>query len=119
MTLETGLRWTARVLGFAITLLLLQFAFGGREHFQPTPFEAMGFLFFPIGLIVGFVIAWWRDGLGGLISLASVALLYGWMFARDGRFPLAPYFLIFATPAFLHLACAWQASRRRESLPSV
>jgi hypothetical protein len=112
MRLETVLSWTARVWGIASALLLLAFAFGGREHIRFTAGEAVGFLFFPIGLIVGFAVAWWRELAGGLITMGSLALFYMWLFARDGRLPAGPYFLLFAAPGILHIASALLGARK-------
>jgi hypothetical protein len=110
--MEIALRWTARVWGIASALLLLAFAFGGREHVRFTAGEAIGFLFFPIGLIVGFAVAWWRELAGGLITMGSLALFYVWLFARDGRLPAGPYFLLFAAPGILHIASALLGARK-------
>ena len=54
---EVVLRWTARAWGIASALLLLAFAFGGREHIRLTAGEAIGFLLFPVGVIAGFAVA--------------------------------------------------------------
>ncbi len=104
MQLETALRWIAHAWGVLSTLTLLAFAFGGNEALRMTAAEAVGFLCFPIGLIVGFAVAWRREGVGGLISLASLGLFYAWHASRTGVWPGGPYFLLFAAPAFLHLA---------------
>jgi hypothetical protein len=109
------LRWAARVWGIASTLLILAFAFGGLEHLRLTPGEAVGFLCFPVGVVAGFVVAWWREGLGGVIAIGSLALFYLWMFARDGRVPGGPYFLLFAAPGFLHVASALIRRQRGQS----
>src|SRR5262245_10853640 len=109
---EAVLRWVARAWGLASTLLLLAFMFGGREHFRPTANEALGLLLFPVGVVVGFAVAWRREGVGGLISLGSLALFFLWIFARDGRLRGVPYFfLLFAAPGFLHVAGALIARR--------
>lgn len=113
MRSQAVLRWIARAWGLASGLLLLAFAFGGREHVRLTAGEAVGFLFFPVGVIVGFAVAWWRELAGGLITVASLALFYLWLFARDGRWPAGPYFLLFAAPGFLHIASARLAARGR------
>src|SRR5688572_6196207 len=63
------LRWTARVWGIASTLLLLAFAFGGREHLRFSMIEAVAFLFFPLGIIAGFAVAWRRELAGGLVTI--------------------------------------------------
>jgi hypothetical protein len=106
MRLNAVLRWTARVWGVATFLLILAFVVGGRESMRPTANEAVGLLLFPIGVVVGFGIAWWREGVGGLVTVGSLALFYLWMFARDGRRPTGPYFLLFSAPGFLHTANA-------------
>jgi len=110
---EAVLRWAARAWGLASTLLILAFVFGGREHVRLTASEALGFLLFPVGVIAGFAVAWRREGVGGLITLGSLALFYAWMFARDGRFPAGPYFLLLAAPGFLHVAGALIAGHER------
>jgi len=106
------LRWVARAWGVASTLLLLAFMFGGREHLRPTANQAIGLLCFPVGVIAGFAVAWRREGVGGLITLGSLALFYVWMLARDGRFPAGPYFLLLAAPGFLHATSALIAGCR-------
>lgn len=113
MRTSTAIRWTAHALSIAGTLLLLAFTFGGRESLRFTAMEAAGFLCFPIGIVAGFVIAWRRAMLGGTVTLASLALFYGWMFARDGRIG-GPYFLAFGLPGFLYLASVYVARRERD-----
>ena len=95
---EAVLRWTARAWGVASALLLLAFAFGDREHIRLTAGEAVGFLFFPVGVIAGFAIAWLRELVGGLVTVGSLALFYLWLFAQDGRLPAGPYFLAVCRP---------------------
>jgi hypothetical protein len=108
---EAVLRWTARAWGMASALLLLAFAFGGREHLRLTAGETVGFLLFPVGVIAGFAVAWRRELAGGLITVGSLALFYLLLFARDGQLPAGPYFLLFAAPGFLHIASALLAAR--------
>lgn len=108
---EDVLRWIARVWGVLSTGLLLAFAFGGQEDFRPTASEAVGLLLFPSGVIVGFVVAWRHQGVGGLITMGSLAFFYAWHYARSGRFPTGPYFLLFAAPGAIHIASALLAKR--------
>lgn len=102
------MRWTARIWGIASALLLFAFVFGGHEHLRFTAAEAVAFLFFPVGVVVGFGIAWWRERTGALITLGSLGLFY-LVSGALGK-PLSPYFLLFAAPGFLHLASAVLAS---------
>jgi hypothetical protein len=116
MRLETALRWTARAWGLASGLLLLAFAFGGREHVRFTTDEAVGFLLFPVGVVAGFAVAWRRELAGGLVTVGSLALFFLWLFARGGRLSAGPYFLLFAAPGFLHIVSARLAARGRPSV---
>ena len=69
-------RWTGRVLSvLAIAFILLIFL-GEAVLGQSIPFtwqELIMLLFFPIGLMVGLVVAWWREALGAGITLGSLA----------------------------------------------
>src|SRR5262245_14074913 len=115
----TALSWIARILGVGIFLLLMAFMFGGRESMSPKPNELVALLFFPGGVLLGFAIAWWREGIGATVSLVSLALFYGWIFALSGRWVTGPYFLLFATPAFLHLANAITSKLREKNNPNA
>ena len=115
MKLETVLRWIARARGIASGLLLLAFAFGGRENLRFTAATATLFLFFPVGIVAGFVVAWWRELAGGLITVGSLAMFYLLVFAWNGSVPSTPFFLLFAAPGFLHVASALIAARRKRS----
>jgi hypothetical protein len=100
------LRWTARLWGIASALLLVAFAFGGGENLHFTVKTAIAFLFFPVGVVAGFMVAWWSDLAGGLITVGSLAVFYVYIFAIGGHLPTSPYFLLFAAPGFLHIAAA-------------
>jgi hypothetical protein len=123
MRLSAVLRWTARVWGIASFLFILAFVVGGAESMRPTAGEAFGLLLFPLGVVVGFAIAWWREGVGGLVSVGSLALFYLWMLGRDGRLPAGPYFLLLAAPGFLHTAnalfCRSRTTHTQEKVPSA
>jgi len=46
-----------------------------------------------LGVIVfGYLLAWWRDWLGGFISLAAFVAFYGWAFWSSGRLLGGPEF---------------------------
>lgn len=112
------LRWVARLGSIASLAMLLAFAFG--EPGRPSPSEWLGIALFPIGVSLGMVAGWWREGLGGLVTLLSLAGFYGWMFAFRHGMPVGPYFLLFSSPGLLFLACAalrrW-GSGRSPSIP--
>lgn len=96
------LRWFARIWSIASLTFFVAFIVG--EGSLPNPTEAVGLIFFPIGVAVGFVIAWWREGIGGAITVMSLGAFYIWNMILDGRLPRGPYFVLLAAPGFLFLA---------------
>ena len=109
MNLQSLIRWTARLLSLASTILLVQFAFSGGER-PPSAIEWTAIAFFPIGVVVGFAVAWRKERLGGLISLASLGAFYVVMYVRSGTLAIGPYFALFALPAplFLLASCRFR-----------
>lgn len=98
------LRWVARLGSIASLGMLAMFAFG--EQGRPSPSEWFGIALFPIGVSVGMLLGWWREWLGGLVTLLSLAAFYGWMFVFRNGIPIGPYFVMFSIPGLLFLVCA-------------
>jgi hypothetical protein len=69
----TVIRWAARI---SSILFLGGFAFMfTRWTIDPstlTTREWLSLLFFPIGASIGMILAWWKEGLGGALTLVSV-----------------------------------------------
>jgi hypothetical protein len=106
-------RWSARLLSIASTALLLLFVLGGRETLEFTIRQSLAFVFFPVGIVVGFAVAWWKEGLGGGISVVSLLIFYLiFVFLLRGNPARGMWFLVFAIPGFLFLA-AYAISRAR------
>ena len=86
--------------------------FGGQERAERaiTFAEAVGFAFFPVGILVGMALAWRYELVGGLVTVGSLAAFYIWHLAVSGDLATGPYFLIFAFPGILFLL-AWCADR--------
>lgn len=102
-----ALRRTARILSIGVVFLVALFAFGNdgvasgpiRDH------EYIGLFFFPVGIILGIIIGWKNELLGGVISTASLACFYlVYELAIMGRIPRGPWFVVFNIPGFLFLA---------------
>ena len=108
---ELSVRWLARLMSLLSLAIIALFLLA--EPFKPANVrgrEWVGFVCFPIGVMVGLIIAWWKEGLGAAISLGSLAafyLVYAWMMGSNIH---GPWFLIFSSPAFLFLI-AWLLSR--------
>jgi hypothetical protein len=108
-------RWTARVWSICSIVLLLGFVVGEGIH-PTTSGEVLGLLFFPLGITVGMVLAWWREGLGGGIAVGSLLVFYAIHFATAGALPRGWAWLAFAAPGFLFLLC-WYRSPKASELP--
>jgi hypothetical protein len=108
-------RWLARLTSLVSIGMLALFVTG--EPFHPTQIttrEWTGLAFFPVGVAIGMIIAWWKEGLGAAISLASLLgfyTIFGWLLGSRVK---GPWFLVFVSPAFLFLV-AWLLSRRNPS----
>jgi hypothetical protein len=99
-----GLEWVARIGSIASLALLVALFIGeGLHPSQVARREWVGLLFFPVGVIVGMIVAWWKEGLGAAITLSSVlafCLIYGYLFRNHiGGWA----FVTFASPGFLFL----------------
>lgn len=98
-----GLRWFARIYSIASIALILLFFIG--EEFNPAKINMkqwIGFLFFPIGVVAGMIIAWKHEGVGGAISIVSLIsfyLVYGLLL--NSRLWQGVAFIVFAFPGFL------------------
>jgi hypothetical protein len=107
------LRWTARVWSVASVALLLAFIVGERSH--PTgASEWLEFLFFPVGISVGMILAWWKEALGGSITVGSLLAFYAAQLTIAGTFPKGWAWLAFAAPGFLFLVAS-HVSRKPSS----
>lgn len=87
----------------SITLLLMLFVGEELNPSHITPRQWVGLFFFPLGVMVGMIIAWWKEGLGAAITLGSLLafyVVYGYLM----RYHIAGWaFIVFASPGFLFL----------------
>jgi hypothetical protein len=93
------LRWTARGLSVASTAVLLLFIIG--EPFDVsriTGKEWVGLALFPLGIVAGFAVAWWKEAWGGAITTVSL-VVFCLLFV--GSFSRAWAFFAFAFPGLL------------------
>lgn len=115
-TLVQGIiRWTARVTSVISTFILSLFVFG--EPFPVTKItgtEWLGLMLFPVGVVIGFAIAWWRERLGGLITLGSLLAFYMvFVFVMNERLTEGAWFLVFAFPGLLFLVTSLMTSSKK------
>jgi len=102
--LLTAVRWTARISSILVIGVFLLMFFG--EGFDPAkvkPNEWLMLLFGPFGLMLGMILGWWKEGLGGAITIVS---FLGAMLVGDYSGSGATNMAICAAPGFLFLF-AW------------
>ena len=98
-------RWTARILGSLMVLFVLTFVFG--EGPPPLLRMTVREQLYALGmgtLFLGLVVAWFREGWGGVLSVV------GWAFLAvlAGRPAWDLPFSIPAATGLLHLLCWWR-----------
>lgn len=105
-------RWLARLGSLASLGLLLLFFFGeGADLAALLPTETWGLIFFPLGIMVGMLLGWRWEILGGSVTVLSLLAFYKVMYAASGRFPEGIWFLLFALPGLLFLYCGLNQPR--------
>jgi hypothetical protein len=107
------LRWIARIWSIASVTFVLAFIIGeGLTPIQITPIEWVQLLLFPAGVVLGLIVAWRWEGLGGSLTLISFVTFYALHYVVSGDLPGGPYFALVAAPGLLFLWC-WALSRHR------
>jgi hypothetical protein len=97
-----ALRWVARLSSIASIGLIIAFATADPK--VPQPQEWLLLALFPIGVVVGMVVGWWRELAGGLIGTASLFAFYAAFLANGYSLNRGVWFGVFALPAMLFLA---------------
>ena len=95
-------RWVARAWSAVSVSLVIGFIVGEGVH-PSGPGEWIGFIFFPGGITIGMILAWWKEDLGGVITAASLITFYLVRLATAGSFPGGLAWFAFAAPGFLFL----------------
>ncbi len=101
-------RWIARISSILIIAVFLLMFFG--EGFDPAkvkPIEWILLLFGPFGFMFGMILGWWKEGLGGAITILC---FFGAMLVGDYSGSGAAYMAVCAAPGFLFLI-AWLLSK--------
>ena len=101
------IRWTSRIISIILVLfLILMFVgsfFDPKQSNTPSTHELISFVFFPVGLCVGLLLAWKRELLGGIIAIIS---MIAFSLTISGTIGM----IIFAAPGVLFIIC-WYLSR--------
>ena len=119
-TLSRIVGWVARVGSAASIAVLALFMFGGEEATPLSAFnvqEAALFACFPIGVIAGMALGWFRQLAGAALTAASLIAFYAVHLAFSGDLPGGPWFIIFALPGLL-FGAAWMLRRGGGASPA-
>ena len=85
----------------SITILVMLFQAEALHPSEIAPGEWFGLVFFPIGVIIGLAIAWWKEGLGVSITIGSLLAFY-FVYGYLLRYHVGGLaFVVFASPALL------------------
>jgi Na+/melibiose symporter-like transporter len=110
-----GLRWTARIIGTLMVLFTLFMFIGEMLEGQKRHGGSVLASFSPLLLVIftvwgislaGLILAIWKEGLGGIISLICFILMFILnLFNKEAsmKWSVIPVFLIFSTPSILYL----------------
>ena len=91
-------RWIARILSLIVIGFLLLFLFG-----EGLPSITFLHIFFPFGVMLGLILAWFFEGFGATITIVSIAAFYSIHYFHDGKVPSGPFFLISGVPSVFFL----------------
>jgi len=105
--LGDAIEWTAKITSIVSIVILLMMVFGeGSPSGKATSLavrDIIGLIFFPAGIVIGMVLAWKWERLGGRVTIISLGLFYVALFVFDGKFPGGLWFIGFSAPGFLFL----------------
>lgn len=113
----SGVRWIAR--GWSILSILFVGVFavgeilGGANPGGPTCQEWLGLALWPIGVVIGLVVAWHREKLGGFLALGCLVAFYAWNLFRSGHLPRGPFFFLVAAPGLLFFVLGFLSHHHR------
>jgi hypothetical protein len=94
------IHWFARIWSLISLFLIIGFIIGEGIYLKTTG-ECISFLFFPIGISVGMIIGWWKEGIGGIITISSFLIFYLIFYLVNNAFPKGIAWLLFSMPGFL------------------
>ncbi len=109
------IRWIARIWSYLVVTFIVLFVgahlFGSGIGTMKTS-DAIAFAFFPIGLTLGLIVAWWKEGLGGVIATGSIIAFHLTMLFAHGEPDFVLLIELLAVPGPLFIIC-WLLSRKK------
>jgi hypothetical protein len=112
------LRWMARILSILCVCIIMMFFIG--EGFNPSKLtvnEWLLFIFFPFGATIGMIVGWWKENIGGFITIGCFILFYVVHYITSGRLPHGLAFLAFSSPGIVFILSWYQNRKLNRSAP--
>ena len=116
-TLLAGiLRWIGRLTTLVVVAFVLLAATvpAGSPSFR----EVVGLFFFPGIVVVGLLLAWWREAIGAGVATVGLLGFYGWSFVSGANFARGPWFIVCWAPAVFFIG-SWFLRRQLQSPPAA
>jgi len=107
--LTVAIRWTARIWAIVSVAVVVLLSLGEGIH-PAGPAETAGLFLYPGGICLGMAVAWWKEGVGGMVTVVSLLAFYVLHTLTAGRLPPGWAWLVLAFPGFLFLWC-WTRAR--------
>ncbi|MEW6228212.1 MAG: hypothetical protein AB1700_09020, partial [Bacillota bacterium] len=100
------IRWAARVLSVFFVVVVLLMTVVPDPYREPRALrfnEIVELAFLPWGVLIGTLLAWRWERIGGFIAVGSLLAFYSSFLLLRGWFPSGPWFLLFSLPGILFL----------------
>ena len=111
------LRRVARIWGGLSAAFMLFFIlghlFGDESSGTPNVAETIGLAFFPLGLMIGLIVAYWKEFTGGIIATGCIIGFHITMLIAGGNPDFNPFIDGLAVPGVLYLV-AWYLARKAQ-----
>ena len=109
-------RWVARLFGSALVLMVIVFMIGEGppNPLKMSAIEVVTSVAF-LAMIAGLIVAWRREGLGGILVVGGFLAFWVLNFVSSHHFWLRGAFPAFPIVGFLYLFC-WRQSIRAKGL---
>ncbi|MBC8416020.1 MAG: hypothetical protein ISS80_02610 [Candidatus Cloacimonetes bacterium] len=112
----TIIRWIARIWSIlSLAFLLLFFGASIISSIGTATFafkDVLQFVFFPIGLTIGLILAWKWEGLGGIIAIGSIIGFHLQMLIKHGKPDFVLFIELLTAPGILFVLY-WILSQKR------
>lgn len=116
--ISLGIRWTGRIVGLLLVALIVVFMVGegGPPNILRQPLSVQLELLAMLLMVIGFLLGWRWEALGGGLAVGAFALFFGTEIAVNGK-PPGGAIPLFVIPGVLLLISHVLAGRLRSPTP--